>query len=189
MHSDLQKSCKIANVSFHHAPRLIDDRGCFRKVFPMSENIGGDPSVKIAEIFYSESNVGVIRGMHVQVGLASNYRYIFVLSGSIFDVLIDLRPNSESYGEKFEFLFDSKNNQVLCLPPGVAHGFQALTSVTVGYAATSPWEPGLDTGVNAQSIGVAWPIDRGLMSQRDRELPSFGNWEKHLIQLERSHGN
>jgi dTDP-4-dehydrorhamnose 3,5-epimerase len=183
-----EKSCNILNVTFLNAPKIYDDRGFFRKVFSKSISNEQAADREVEEIFLTESRKGVVRGMHVQVGEAANYRHVFIVSGSAHDVIIDLRKNSPSYGQKFEFLFEENINLVLCLPPGVAHGFQSLNTVIMGYATTSCWQPGLDTGVNPLSIDIEWPLEVELISPRDLSLPSFFDWEKHLIDLEKSYG-
>jgi dTDP-4-dehydrorhamnose 3,5-epimerase len=184
MFKDYEQECAIDGVLFQRAPKLMDHRGMFRKVFSMSLDIEKTSDRDIKEVFYTESKVGVIRGMHVQVGVAANYRNIFVVSGRIYDVIIDLRPKSSSYGKKFGFLFDEQSEFVLCLPPGVAHGFQSLSAMaTVGYATTSAWHPALDTGINPLSIDVSWPLDNKLLSQRDLGLPNFPSWEQHLKEM------
>ena len=188
MLKNFEQDCAIDNVRFLGAPKLTDDRGLFRKVFSTKLDTEEEIHHKIEEVFYTQSKLGVIRGMHLQVGTSANYRYVFVVSGRVHDVIIDLRPNSSSYGNKFEFLFDDRSDFVMCLPPGVAHGFQCLTSVaTVGYVTTSRWQPELDTGVNPLSIDVAWPLENRLLSERDLLLPSLQNWKQHLNQLEINH--
>lgn len=185
MFRDFEQECAMDGVLFLRAPKLIDDRGMFRKVF--SIDLVGEKifDKDIKEVFYTESKIGVIRGMHVQVGEAANFRNIFVLSGRIYDVIFDLRPKSPSYGKKFGFLFEEHSEFVLCLPPGVAHGFQSLTTTaTVGYVTTSAWQPDLDTGVNPLSIDVSWPLDNKILSQRDLTLPNFPSWEHHLKEME-----
>ena len=187
MSRDLENACNIWDVGFLAAPKLRDSRGSFRKVFLGVANSVDPTQSRIEEIFYTESKVGVIRGMHVQVGKSANYRYIFLVAGRIHDVLIDLRPKSPSFGKKFEFLFEAKSDLVLRVPPGVAHGFQSLAKSIIGYATTSHWQSDLDSGVNPLSIDVKWPLDVNQLSERDLALPSFLIWEEYLKQMEMRH--
>jgi dTDP-4-dehydrorhamnose 3,5-epimerase len=175
---------QISDVCFIQAPRLKDERGFFRKIFSSQDNHESLKIPSISEIFYTDSKPGIIRGIHVQVGEAANYRYVFVLSGEIYDVIVDLRPESPSYGEIFTFLFESKSDAVLVLPPGVGHGFQSLTRATVGYITSTSWRPELDTGVNPFSLDLNWPKKVSGISDRDIELPLFSNWESHIKSLD-----
>jgi dTDP-4-dehydrorhamnose 3,5-epimerase len=181
---DNLKKCKISGVNFLDAAKFEDERGYFKKVF--STNFQ-DPNFKektVHEVFYTQSHKGVIRGMHVQASSAANFRFIFCVLGKVHDAIIDLRPNSATYGNIFEFEFHEDSTFVLQLPPGVAHGFQCLSTAILGYVTTSRHQTDLDSGVNPLSIKVAWPLEPKEISKRDITLPDFCDWKAHLSKLE-----
>ena len=153
-----------------------DNRGKFRKAFTASDFYPGQPPFNLAECFISTSHTGVIRGMHLQVGIASNYRLIQVLDGSVEDVVIDLRTESATFGQLVVTQLSKANARTILIPPGVAHGFQALEPSRMLYLTSSAWMPDLDSGVNPFSIGHNWPLPVSECSNRDRELVRFSEW-------------
>lgn len=162
-------------VTIYSATESVDSRGYFRKILTPPNMALSVPS-KIEEVFYSQTKIGGIRGLHVQIGPAANFRFIHVSEGEIFDVLIDLRQESESFGQKLETHLSSLNPKVLVVPPGVAHGFQALSNATIMYFTTSSHSLEFDTGIHWDSIEVKWPIPITEVSERDNNLPHLAKW-------------
>lgn len=111
--------------------------------------------------------------MHLQIGSAANWRIIQVTSGMAFDVLLDLREEEPTYKKTQINILASDNPQTLIVPPGVAHGFQALEETEILYMTSHRYEANLDTGVNPFSIGIDWPIKESTLSDRDRALPNL----------------
>ena len=152
-----------------------DARGTFEKIFSI-ENQALDSKFQLAESFITSSRQGVVRGMHVQLGQSQSARIIKILSGEIYDVLIDLRElNAEPKIQTREM--SAALGSALLVPPGVAHGFQALTSATILYLSSNVHVPDLDSGVNPLSIGVEWPIEILEISARDLELPKLERYK------------
>lgn len=152
-----------------------DSRGTFEKIFSI-ENQELYSKFQLAESFITTSKQGVVRGMHVQLGQSKSERVIKVLSGEIYDVLIDLRElDSEPKIQTREM--SAAQGGALLVPPGVAHGFQALTSATVLYLSSHVHVPELDSGVNPLSIGVEWPIEISDISTRDLGLPRLERYQ------------
>jgi dTDP-4-dehydrorhamnose 3,5-epimerase len=115
--------------------------------------------------------------MHLQLGPAENWRLIQVLSGSVFDVLIDLREGQPTYGKVITHKLSGLKPQTLVVPPGVAHGFQAITDSEILYLASHQYEASLDSGVNPLSIGVKWPLEVTQISERDLALVPFSEYQ------------
>jgi dTDP-4-dehydrorhamnose 3,5-epimerase len=114
--------------------------------------------------------------MHLQIERSENWRLISVIEGTIFDVLIDLRPNSETYNEVICLDLDFANRSTVLVPPGVAHGFQALSNCITMYVSSEPYDRSLDKGINIRSLSIKWPLDITHISDRDRCLPMNKNW-------------
>ncbi len=132
--------------------------------------------MELHEVFVSISSPGVVRGLHLQVKESENYRVIQLLQGRVFDVLLDLRPDSETFCtyQTRELVFGL--NETLLIPPGVAHGFQAIEESTMLYLTSSSWDPLMDKGVNPINTEIEWPLPVSSMSERDRQLPSLDDF-------------
>jgi dTDP-4-dehydrorhamnose 3,5-epimerase len=131
------------------------------------------PGFTLEEAFISRSIKGAIRGMHIQIEEASNWRVIQVLSGEAFDVLLDLRKSEPTYQMTQINILSGINPQILIVPPGVAHGFQAIEDTEMLYLTSHRYVPELDTGVNPLSIEVKWPLEITAISDRDKALPDL----------------
>ena len=166
---------QIVNVVPHK-----DDRGEFVK-FNSKELFKELPKdIEFKENFYSTSIAGSIRGFHLQIGISENFRVIHAMKGVIYDVLVDLRFNSDTFGKYQSTILDSSVHQSLLIPPGVAHGFQSLTESTVVYASSESYQENLDTGINPINDFKDWPIGITKISDRDMNLPSISEYKKRF---------
>ena len=162
----------MRGVSLIDSFQSSDSRGSFLKIL-RHEEIKGVQGFELEEVFFTSSKKGTIRGMHLQVDHAANWRFIQVLRGQAFDVLLDLRRDEQTFSQtQINHLSDEKP-QTLIVPPGVAHGFQALTDVEMLYITSHKYEAALDKGVNPFSIGIDWPLEVTSMSERDRKSPKL----------------
>ncbi len=120
---------------------------------------------------------GTVRGLHFFRSPAREYKLITCLSGSVWDIALDLREDSPSRHVVFSIELTAGDDVSLLLPPGVAHGFQALeAATTMLYQHSEPYRVELDAGVNAldPALGLAWPLPVAFRSERDASLPSLG---------------
>lgn len=153
--------------------RATDDRGSLTKVFS-SEHLG---SHSMGEVFVTVSEKGVLRGMHIQEPPHEHHKLVSCLAGEAFDVLVDLRRGSPTQGRVYECTLSPQSGTALFVPPGVAHGFLALTPDTVMlYCTTSPHAPACDRGVRWDSIGAHWPVQPRVVSPRDQDLPPLDQY-------------
>ena len=162
---------QIEGVKYFPFKSISDKRGNLCKTFSCSWlNLN---EFIIAESFFSSSFKGVTRGMHLQWGEFANDRIVTIISGKIFDVLIDLRETSRTYG--LINLTEMSSEQVggLYIPKGVAHGFQALENSITHYVSSKIYNKEFDGGVNIDSLNIEWPIKEKIMSSRDKNLPYF----------------
>jgi dTDP-4-dehydrorhamnose 3,5-epimerase len=163
-------------------PVWSDDRGYFLEWFKSGEVLaktGFDFSVKQANI--SLSNKGVIRGIHYSLAVGGQAKWVSCLSGSIVDVVVDIRPGSPTY-KKVEY-FDMKagDGKALLIGPGLGHGFIALEDKTViSYLLTSPYSPELEFGVSPTDaeLNIDWHLKsldgmNPVLSAKDREAPTL----------------
>ncbi len=148
-----------------------DPRGSFRK--PFSAGWGAPFTGFVAqEFFYSTSTAGVLRGMHLQTDAAAQAKIVFCLAGEILDVLVDLRAGA-TFGAHAARTLSAGNRRAILVPPGVAHGFLAVSGeATVGYLTSTPHDPAHDTGVRWDSFGFDWP-PVAIVSGRDAALPAL----------------
>ena len=156
----------IKGVKYYRARKTFDDRGFFCK-----SDTGGDSLIKVSETFFSFSKKRTIRGMHLQIGEYANDRLITVISGRVFDVLVDLRNNGEPYRSISVQEMSSDGFGTVFVPKGVAHGFQALEDSMIHYISSSTYSKEFDIGININSFDINWPLLDPIMSIRDHSLP------------------
>jgi dTDP-4-dehydrorhamnose 3,5-epimerase len=117
---------------------------------------------------------GGIRGMHFQADPKPEIKLIRCSAGAIFDVLVDVRRDSPTFGKWEGFELTSQNRRMLYVPAGIAHGFQCLAdNCEVFYHMSEAYHPDLARGVrfNDPQIGIKWPLPVETISDRDRNLP------------------
>ncbi len=117
---------------------------------------------------------GMLRGLHYQAVPRPEIKLIRCVTGAIFDVLVDIRPESPTFGKWEAFELSHQNRRQLYVPSGFAHGFQCLTSdCEVFYQMSESYVPELARGIRWDDprIGIAWPLPSPALSERDRQLP------------------
>jgi dTDP-4-dehydrorhamnose 3,5-epimerase len=149
----------------------VDRRGAFIKTFVKEEYQASGLFCDFVEEYYSRSYHGVIRGLHFQIPPHEHYKLVVCLFGNIIDVIVDLRIGSPTF-RKFDSLeMDADHNDLLYLPPGIAHGFISLSEITVvAYKVSSLYSPNHDTGIRWDSIPFDWGIENPILSDRDKSF-------------------
>ena len=165
---------EIDGVQYFSGSPSLDERGSFIKVF--SSDWPQAKSFQNSEVYYSDSHPGVLRGMHLQVGEASNERLITILSGKIFDVLLDLRPLSPTFLNFQQRILTPHDNFSVYVPEGIAHGFQAIEESRTMYISSKAHDAINDLGIDSLSFGINWPVNISTRSKRDLALPSLSSW-------------
>ena len=152
-----------------------DDRGFFMETYNAAKTAGkGVPEVFVQDN-HSRSTQGVLRGMHFQYPQWQG-KLVRAISGEIFDVAVDMRSDSETFGKWFGVHLNDENKQQLYVPPGFAHGFCVTSEIAdVAYKCTSDYQPNQDTGFhwNDPEVGIEWPIENPVLSEKDSTLDSF----------------
>lgn len=155
-----------------------DDRGYFRETFRVSglEALIGRPC-EFVQDNESCSRKGVLRGLHFQRPPHAQAKLVRVVHGRIFDVAVDLRSDSTTFGRWVGYELNAENGRQLFIPEGFAHGFLALEDGTVVcYKASDYYAPECEGGIrwDDPDVGVEWPIgDKPIVSGRDAVLPNF----------------
>lgn len=161
--------------SFFLQPDLHQDsRGHFVKSFQASFFKSYGLRTDFAEQYHSYSNKNVIRGMHFQLPPHEHVKLVYCVSGSVTDVILDLRKNSPTYGNFFKIALTSDSAQALYIPSGIAHGFAAIGEPAfMVYNVTSEYAPHHDAGIHWNSFGYNWGLESPAISERDQKLMSF----------------
>jgi dTDP-4-dehydrorhamnose 3,5-epimerase len=166
---------KIAGV---HGVRLEprgDTRGYFARVFDLARMREVDPKFQIVQINRSLTQArGTIRGLHYQRAPKGEDKLVQCLQGAIFDVAVDLRPDSPTYRQWAGRELSAENKELFLVPKGCAHGFQTLTDdCLVEYFVSEYYSPESEAGVrwNDPAIGVEWRIADPFTSDKDAAWP------------------
>ena len=120
------------------------------------------------------SHQGVIRGLHLQIAPHRQAKLIRVVQGKIYDVALDLRADSSTYGKWFGVELSAKNQIQLFLPKGFAHGYSVLSErAIVQYKIDAPYSPKAESGIryNDSDLGIDWQVDNPILSEKDQKLP------------------
>lgn len=160
-------------------PRVFgDERGYFVETYHQEDFLAGGIKENFVQHNQSMSKRNVLRGLHFQTKHPQG-KLVRALKGEIFDVAVDLRGGSPTYGEWFGIVLSDENKKMLYVPPGFAHGYLVLSEEAVfSYLCTDFYHPEEEGGLmwNDPSIGVEWPIEKGIqpiLSEKDKKYPSF----------------
>lgn len=156
---------------------LTDDRGAFARSFCVDEfaTAGIEFEVVQANISFNRYS-GTVRGMHFQAAPHGEAKVVRCTRGAMYDVVVDLRPGSDTYGEWVAAELNADNRVAFYIPEGCAHGFQTLLDNTeVDYLMSGRYEPAAASGVRFDdpAFGIDWPLAVSSVSDRDREWPDF----------------
>jgi dTDP-4-dehydrorhamnose 3,5-epimerase len=164
----------------------VDERGFFSRTFDrqVSLSVGIDPD-RFLQDSLSRSHLGVVRAMHLRAG-AGEAKLVRCSSGAIFDVIVDLRPGSSTYGNTECFSLTGENQVTLYIPAGCAHGFQALTEpADVSYRIDREHDPAEDVTIayDDPDLDIRWPLPVTMMSERDRAGSPLSQVVRTLVRV------
>lgn len=161
-----------------------DDRGYFMETYKRPDFVVGGIDVDFVQDNQSASSKGVLRGLHFQINHPQS-KLMRVISGKVFDVAVDMRDGSPTYGEWEGVVLSDENNRQFFIPRGFAHGFLVLSDhATLCYKCDDVYHPNDEGGFmwNDPAIGVAWPALDGddsfderklILSEKDTRHPAF----------------
>ena len=159
----------ISNTSFK------DKRGYFKELLKEKKL-----KKRFPFLVMSFSRKNVIRGLHLQKK-NSQGKFISVIKGKIFDVVVDLRKNSKTYGKYLSTILSEKNSKSIFIPPGFAHGFCALSKENyVVYSCTKYRDKKSEIGINFndKELKIKWPIKKPIISNKDKNNLSLKEFKK-----------
>ena len=159
-----------------------DLRGFFYKNYNYKEFKKLSLNTKWSEDFFSYSKKNVIRGMHFQNPPFAQFKLIMCLKGSMLDIILDLRKSSKTYKKYISIKLSSKNQECIYIPPGIAHGFLSLDNNSIAYyKVSSNYSKVHDTGIKWNSFGFKWPINKPIVSKRDKKLASLDDFKNKFL--------
>jgi dTDP-4-dehydrorhamnose 3,5-epimerase len=162
-----------------------DDRGFFARLFCCEEFQAQQLCTKWEQINTSlTKHKGTVRGLHFQRPPSAEVKLVRCIAGAIFDVAVDLREGSDTYGHWMGVELNIENRQMLYIPAGFAHGFQALEDNSeIIYFNSMSYSPQLEGGLrcNDSSLNIDWPLPISGQSERDRLLPDLSDLEPIIL--------
>ena len=174
-------------MQFHETPlagaylidleRRGDERGFFARAFCAKEFAAHGLATHFVQVNNSLSATkGTLRGMHYQLAPKAETKLVRCIRGALFDVILDLRRGSPTFGRSFGAELTADNRRMMYVPRGFAHGFVTLVDDTeVLYFVDAFYAPERERGVrwNDPRFGIGWPIPPAVLSEKDQKLPDF----------------
>ena len=165
----------LPGVHFIDMEPIEDSRGFFSRFWCSNEMQTQGLPFEIAQINASLNvNAGTVRGLHYQRDPHAEAKIVSCTSGSVFDVAVDVRPDSATYLNWLGVELTADSNRLLYIPAGFAHGYQALADNTkLLYLVSEPYAPGAEDGLRFDdpAVGIVWPLDVTSVSVKDTEWP------------------
>lgn len=177
------ESLAIPDVKLLIPPRFRDPRGFFSETWNQARfAAAGVPGPFVQDNHAVSTERGVVRGLHLQIGPNAQGKLVRVTRGAIWDVAVDVRRGSPSYGQYVGAELSAENWVQIWVPAGFLHGYCTLTADTeVIYKVTAPYDKAAERGViwNDSDLGIAWPISVGeaILSDKDQVLPRLADCE------------
>lgn len=181
------RKMEIPDVLLVESTPIRDVRGFFRETYKSTELAPHGIPATFLQDNLAHSSRWVLRGLHYQKEPKAQGKYIFVSEGRIFDVAVDIRKGSPTFGKWVGMELGMDNGIALYIPPGFAHGYCVLSDkATIIYKVTAEYAPDAERGIlwNDPDIGIEWPIADPILSSKDARLPSLdladNNFDYHI---------
>jgi dTDP-4-dehydrorhamnose 3,5-epimerase len=174
----------VEDVILIEPQQFADDRGWFMETY--KETPFREAGIDFAFVQDNHSlsrQEGVVRGLHYQRRPAAQGKLKRCIRGRILDVAVDIREGSPTYKEWVAFELSAENARQVWIPPGFANGFCTLTDdAEVAYKVTAEYDPELDSGFawDDPEIGVDWPVDDPILSEKDQEAPPLAECDANF---------
>jgi dTDP-4-dehydrorhamnose 3,5-epimerase len=160
-------------------PRVFQDaRGFFLETYHAQRYAAAGLDVTFVQDNHSRSRRGTLRGLHFQVAQPQG-KLVRVIEGTIWDVAVDIRPDSPTFGQHVGVELSAENFRQIYVPPGFAHGFCVTTEVAqVEYKCTAYYDPADERGIawNDPRLAIPWPVADPVLSARDQTNPTLEAW-------------
>lgn len=177
---------KISDLSMQGAKLISpfyteDERGSFLKSFERDIYARWGMDTDVSETFETISRQKVIRGLHFQTR-APQIKLVRAVCGTIRDVIVDLRKDSDTFGRYIDVVLSDENHYCLWVPRGVAHGFEVLSEkAVVSYTCMGQYLKEYDTGIrwDDEELGIRWETENPIVSEKDAKLMSFAEFKRN----------
>lgn len=178
------KRLEIPEVILVDAKAFPDKRGFFMESFKQSVFHENGINTTFVQDNYSHSIKGVIRGLHYQKNPKAQAKLVMAIRGEIFDVAVDMRKGSPTYGKWVGEILSEQNHRLLYVPEGFAHGFYVLSNdADVLYKVNQEYSPENERGIiwNDPTVGVKWPSNNPVVIEKDLELPTIDKADNNFV--------
>ncbi|WP_319503155.1 dTDP-4-dehydrorhamnose 3,5-epimerase [uncultured Draconibacterium sp.] len=168
-------------------PRVFeDDRGYFFETFQQERYREAGIERPFIQDNESQSTKGVVRGLHFQLGNAAQAKLVRVIQGSVFDVAVDLRKGSPTFGKWFGVDLNENNKKQLYVPRGFAHGFSVLSETAIfTYKCDNLYNREAESSINPfdKTLGIDWQVkeEDALVSEKDKNAPVFEKAQMNFV--------
>ena len=178
------KRLSISDVILVEPHSFSDDRGFFFESFKESDFLSNGIDKKFVQDNFSHSIYGVIRGLHFQKTPKAQAKLVTVLKGKIFDVVVDIRKNSPTYGKWVSETLASDTHNLLYIPEGVAHGFCVISDeADVLYKVSNEYSQEHERSLiwNDPKLNIQWPVKKPIISNKDNKLSLLENLDNDFV--------
>ena len=172
------KELEIPGVILVEPGVFADERGFFMESYKMPDFVAAGIKPVFVQDNHSRSARGTLRGLHYQNPPFAQGKLVGVVRGEIFDVAVDIRKGSPTWGKWVGLILSEANNRLLYLPAGLAHGFSVLSEVAdVVYKTTNVYSAESEAGIiwNDADLNIEWPISHPILSARDAGWPALSD--------------
>ncbi len=178
------KRLSIPDVILIEPQSFSDDRGFFFEGFKESDFFSNGIDKKFVQDNFSHSVNGVIRGLHFQKAPKAQAKLVTVLKGKIFDVAVDIRKNSPTYGKWVSETLSGDTHNLLYVPEGFAHGFCVISDdADVLYKVSNEYSQEHERSIiwNDPKLDIQWPIKKPIISNKDNKLSLLENLDNDFV--------
>jgi len=178
------KRLSIPDVILVEPQSFSDDRGFFFESFKQSDFFSNGIDKNFVQDNFSHSVNGVIRGLHFQKAPKAQAKLVTVLKGKIFDVAVDIRKNSPTYGKWVSEILSGNTHNLLYVPEGFAHGFCVISDeADVLYKVSNEYSQEHERSIiwNDPKLNIQWPIKKPIISNKDNKLSLLENLDNDFV--------
>jgi len=172
------KRLEIPEVILIEPTVFEDERGFFMETYKMPDFLAADIKGNFVQENHSRSIKGVLRGLHYQNPPFAQGKLVRVVKGEVFDVAVDIRKGSPTWGKWVAVVLCEKNRHMVWVPEGFAHGFCVLSGIAeVVYKTTNVYSPECEAGIvwNDPDLKIDWPVKEPILSAKDAKWPTLNN--------------
>jgi len=172
------KRLEIPEVVLIEPKVFEDERGFFMETYKMPDFVAAGIKANFVQDNHSRSARGILRGLHYQNPPFAQGKLVRAVRGEIFDVAVDIRKGSPTWGKWVGVILSEENKNILYVPEAFAHGFCVLSEIAeVIYKSTNVYSAEAEAGIiwNDENLNIDWPAKEPILSEKDKKLPPLKN--------------